>query len=66
MYGVNHGWRRRGGTPELLPFINICYVQPYFLIYGESVILSEQELQQGDPLGPMFYCASTQKLIAKL
>jgi len=29
------------------------------------VILSEQGLQQGDPLGPMFYCASTQKLIAK-
>jgi len=35
-------------TPELLPFINICYGQPYFLIYGESVILSEQGLQQGD------------------
>jgi len=53
-------------TPELLPFINICYGQPCFLIYGESVILSEQGLQQSDPLGPMFYCASTQKLIAKL
>jgi len=52
-------------TPELLPFINICYGQPYFLINGESVILSEQGLQQGDPLGPMFYCASTQKLGAK-
>jgi len=53
-------------TPELLPFINICYGQPSFLIYGESVILSEQGWQQGDPLGPMFYCTSTQQLIAKL
>jgi len=42
-------------TPELLPFINICYGQPSFLLYGESVILSEQGLQQGDQLGPMFY-----------
>lgn len=28
--------------------------------------MSEQGLQQGDPLGPMFFCTSTQKLIAKL
>ena len=53
-------------TPELLPFINVCYGQPSFLLYGESVILSEQGLQQGDPLGPMFYCTSTQKLIARI
>jgi hypothetical protein len=53
-------------TPELLPFINVCYGQPSFLLYGESVIMSEQGLQQGDPLGPMFYCTSTQKLISKL
>jgi len=37
-------------TPELFPFINICYGQPSFHIYGESVILSEQGLQLGDPL----------------
>jgi len=30
-------------TPELLPIINICYGQPYFLIYGESVILRNRD-----------------------
>jgi len=53
-------------TPELLPFINTCYSQPSFLIYGEFNITSEQGLQQGDPLGPMYYCTSTHNLISKL
>ena len=44
-------------TPELLPFINVCYGQPSFLLYGESVIMSEQGLQQSDPLRPM-YCTA--------
>ena len=53
-------------TPELLPFIDVCYGQPSFLAYGNYIIKSEQGVQQGDPLGPMFYCMSTQKLIERL
>jgi hypothetical protein len=50
-------------APELLPFIDVCYGQPTFLCYSESVIMSEVEIQQGDPLGPMGFCTSTHKLI---
>jgi Reverse transcriptase (RNA-dependent DNA polymerase) len=53
-------------TPELLPFIDVCYGQPSFLAYGNYVIKSEQGVQQGDPLGPMFYYISLQKLIERL
>jgi hypothetical protein len=50
-------------APELLPFIDVCYWQPMFLCYGERVMMSEVGIQQGDPLGPMGFCISTQKLL---
>jgi len=50
-------------APELLPFIDVCYGQPTFLCYGDHVIMSEVGMQQGDPLGPMGFCTSTQKMI---
>jgi hypothetical protein len=53
-------------VPELQPFINVCYGQPSFLVYGSVIIKSEEGLQQGDPLGPMSYCTATKKLIARL
>ena len=50
-------------APELLPFIDVCYGQPTFLCYGDHMIMSEVGMQQGDPLGPMGFCTSTQKMI---
>jgi Reverse transcriptase (RNA-dependent DNA polymerase) len=51
---------------ELLPFIDVCYGQPIFLCYGQYVIKSEVGVQQGDPLGLMSYCTSTQKMIQSI
>jgi hypothetical protein len=42
-------------TPELLPVVDVRYGQPSFVAYGTYIIKSEQGIQQGDPLGQMFY-----------
>ena len=52
--------------PELYPFIHTCYSNASLLNFGEFLLLSDEGTQQGDPLGPLMFCASTLKLIKRI
>jgi len=52
----------REDLPELYPFISTCYSSSSHLCFGESLISSDEGAQQGDPLGPLLFCAAAQKL----
>ena len=54
--------------PELFPFVTLCYITPARLTVRveceTKFILSEQGVQQGDPLGPLLFALALQpKLI---
>ena len=42
-------------VPELLAFASSAYGAPSILRFGDELILSEEGVQQGDPLGPLFF-----------
>ena len=48
--------------PELYPFVSMCYSSASLLNFGEHLLLSDEGAQQGDPLGPLLFCASSLKL----
>ena len=48
------------------PFIEAAYSKASFLLFNDEVILSEEGVQQGDPLGPLIFCLSLQSVIDKL
>jgi hypothetical protein len=52
----------REELPELYPFVVTCYANGTLLSFGENLIKSEEGAQQGDPLGPLLFCAATFKL----
>lgn len=52
----------RDELPELYPFVYMCYGNASLLSFGEHLLSSEEGAQQGDPLGPLLFCASTLKL----
>ena len=48
--------------PELFPFIKSCYDSASHLCFGEFLVSSDEGVQQGDPLGPLIFGASSLKL----
>ena len=42
-------------VPELLAFTKSAYGAPSILQFGDEQVLSEEGVQQGDPLGPLFF-----------
>jgi len=46
--------------PGLLPFILSAYGSPSFLWMGDSILSSEEGVQQGDPLRPLLFCLTMQ------
>ena len=52
--------------PELYPFIHMCYKSASFLNFGEHQLLSDEGIQQGDPLGPLLFCATSLKLACSI
>ena len=48
--------------PELYPFIPTCYSSASLLNFGDHELLSDEGFQQGDPLGPLLFCATSLKL----
>ena len=48
--------------PELYPFIHMCYSLASLFIFGDHVLLSDEGFQQGNPLGPLLFCATPLKL----
>jgi hypothetical protein len=47
---------------ELYAFVHICYATSSLLNFGDQLLLSDEGFQQGDPLGPLLFCASSLKL----
>ena len=48
----------RDCLPEFYAFCLSSYAQPSFLFFGSHVILSQEDPQQGDPLGPLLFCTT--------
>ena len=49
--------------PELLPFTVACYGDSSTLQFGEFTLFSQEGVQQGDPLGPLYFCLAIHKLL---
>ena len=49
-------------VPEIYKFCHLSYSQPTKLKYESRSILSEEGIQQGDPLGPLLFCITIQPL----
>ena len=43
-------------SPLLLPWASFCLESEALLICGDATIKSRRGVQQGDPLGPMWFC----------
>ena len=52
--------------PLAFNFILASYGTPSFLSNNDNIIMSEEGVQQGDPLGPLLFCLTIQPIIAKL
>jgi hypothetical protein len=52
--------------PEIYRFVHSSYSNITKLKYGDNYINSEQGVQQGDPLGPLLFCATLQPLLMEM
>jgi hypothetical protein len=52
--------------PELFAFIDSCYSEQSFLRFGQYTLLSDEGPQQGDPLGPLLFCAAAMRLVKRI
>ena len=52
--------------PALFAFVAQAYGAPSDLFFGDSIIKSEEGLQQGDPLAPALFCLAINKLVCNL
>ena len=52
--------------PELYPFVNSCYSGTSNLLFDNSILLSQEGVQQGDPLGPLLLSLVILPLVKKL
>ena len=52
--------------PELFNYISTCYSSASHLCFGDFLISSEEGVQQGDPLGPLLFCAASLNLAKSL
>ena len=56
----------KSSIPELFLFVSSAYTVPSYLVCGDSIILSEEGVQQGDPLGPLLFCLTLHPLLSQL
>ena len=52
--------------PGLSRWAEWCYANPSRLHFGEDILSSERGVQQGDPLGPLFFSLALQPLLVQL
>ena len=53
--------------PGLERWTRWCYSQPPLLIYDHNrIFVSERGVQQGDPLGPLYFCCGLQRLVDRI
>ena len=56
----------RARASELLAWVNYCYGKHSLLFLEGLPLSSEMGVQQGDPLGPLFFCMVGQGFVKKL
>src|SRR6185436_4605128 len=49
--------------PMLFPFVHASYAQHSVLLIHSSVVLSQEGVQQGDPLGPILFSLAIHSVI---
>ena len=52
--------------PELYSFVSTCYSSYSHLCLGDFLIRSDEGAQQGDPLGPLLFCATSLRLAKQM
>jgi hypothetical protein len=52
--------------PGLYDWAWWCYGRPSRLVFGEREVFSSSGVQQGDPLGPFFFCLALKLLVDRL
>ena len=52
--------------PQLYPWVVPCYGQHSHLKFGDHRLSSEAGVQQGDPLGPLFFALLLQPVLLKI
>ena len=57
-------WRQH--LPELLPFAASTMYRSSILQFAEFSLLSQEGAQQGDPLGPLYFCLVIKELLESL
>ena len=60
---LNHVFSNR---PELYNYTHCAYSKTSYLFYGNSVIMSEDGTQQGDPEAPPLFAQTIQTLVKQL
>ena len=53
-------------APELSIFVYSAYSEPSILFWGKETLMSSEEVQQGDPLGPLLFCLTIHELTSQL
>ena len=53
-------------APVLTAFAHSAYSLPSTLFWGDKILQSAEGVQQGDPLGPLFFCLSIHQLCSSL
>ena len=53
-------------APDLLSLFSACYSESSFLAFGHDIIFSEEGLQQGDPLAPLYFCLGLHDILLHL
>ena len=43
-------------APDIYPLVHSAYSSSSSLHWGDNIIQSAEEVQQGDPLGPLLFC----------
>jgi hypothetical protein len=56
----------RSRCPEIFPYVSSGYEVDSVLLYNTRVIPSQEGVQQGDPIGPMLFCAAIHSIIQKV
>ena len=50
-------------VPELYRFCHLAYSSDSILKFGQFTIMSQEGVQQGDPLGPLLFCLSVHPIL---